>query len=64
MPRERSLSSSQANFLQSAGLDALVQSVINGKGAMPPRGGAPGLSDAQVRESVLAILEGAGVDVP
>ena len=50
--------------LAEAGLDALVQSVINGKGAMPPRGGAPGLSDAQVRESVLAILEGAGVDVP
>ena len=34
------------------GMDAMMQSVINGKGAMPPRGGNPSLSDAEVRAAV------------
>ncbi|HZM34409.1 MAG TPA: c-type cytochrome [Burkholderiales bacterium] len=34
------------------GLDALVQSVMKGKGAMPPKGGNPALSDAQIRAAV------------
>jgi cytochrome c5 len=29
-----------------------MQSVIKGKGAMPPRGGNPSLSDAEVRAAV------------
>jgi cytochrome c5 len=35
-----------------AGMDSLMQSVIKGKGAMPPRAGNPALSDAEVRAAV------------
>ena len=35
-----------------AGIDALVQSVIKGKGAMPPKAGNPALSDAEIRAAV------------
>ena len=31
------------------GIDSMVQSVIKGKGAMPPRAGNPALSDAEIR---------------
>jgi cytochrome c5 len=34
------------------GMDVLVQSVLKGKGAMPPKGGNASLSDAQVRAAV------------
>ena len=34
------------------GMDALVQSALKGKGAMPPKGGAANLSDAEVRAAV------------
>jgi cytochrome c5 len=34
------------------GMDVLMQSVIKGKGAMPPRAGNPSLSDAEVRAAV------------
>lgn len=34
------------------GMDALVQSALKGKGAMPPKGGNPGLPDADVRAAV------------
>ncbi len=34
------------------GMDALVQSALKGKGAMPPKGGNTSLSDAQVRAAV------------
>ena len=34
------------------GMDAMVQSAIKGKGAMPPKGGASNLSDAEVRAAV------------
>jgi cytochrome c5 len=35
-----------------AGLDAMVLSAINGKGAMPPKGGAMQLSDDDIRNAV------------
>ena len=35
-----------------AGIDALFHSVANGKGAMPPRGGAAQASDADLRAAV------------
>jgi cytochrome c5 len=35
-----------------AGGDALLKSVIGGKGAMPPKGGNTGLSDAEVKAAV------------
>jgi len=34
------------------GMDTLVQSVLKGKGAMPPKGGNPALSDAEARAAV------------
>jgi cytochrome c5 len=34
------------------GMDALVQSVIKGKGAMPPKAGNPALTDAEARAAV------------
>lgn len=34
------------------GVDALVASTIKGKGAMPPRGGAKSLSDADIKAAV------------
>jgi cytochrome c5 len=34
------------------GTDALVQSVMKGKGAMPPKAGNPALSDAEIRAAV------------
>jgi cytochrome c5 len=34
------------------GMDTLVQSVIKGKGAMPPKAGNPSLSDAEIRAAV------------
>ena len=34
------------------GTDAQVASVIKGKGAMPARGGKPGLSDADIKAAV------------
>jgi cytochrome c5 len=34
------------------GMDALVQSALKGKGAMPPKGGNASLTDAQVRAAV------------
>jgi cytochrome c5 len=34
------------------GADAMVQSVIKGKGAMPPKAGNPSLSDAEIRAAV------------
>ena len=34
------------------GLPTLMQSVLKGKGAMPPKGGNPSLSDAEIRAAV------------
>jgi len=34
------------------GVDTLVQSALKGKGAMPPKGGNPSLSDADIRAAV------------
>lgn len=50
----------EARLAAAGGLDGLVSSAINGKGGMPPRGGAA-LSDDEVRKSVISLLEGAGV---
>jgi len=34
------------------GIDSLMQSVIKGKGAMPPKAGNPALTDAEIRAAV------------
>jgi cytochrome c5 len=40
----------------SAGIDALSASVIKGKGAMPPKGGAAAATDAEIRAAVQYLL--------
>ncbi len=40
-----------------AGEDALVASVIKGKGAMPPKGGNASLSEAQIKAAVVYIMK-------
>jgi cytochrome c5 len=42
-----------------AGVDALVASVIKGKGAMPPKGGQTNASDAEIRAAVEYLLAAA-----
>ncbi|MCB1802482.1 MAG: cytochrome c5 family protein [Gammaproteobacteria bacterium] len=44
------------------GIDALTTSAINGKGAMPPKGGAM-VSDDEIRAAVEHMLSESGVDV-
>lgn len=39
------------------GIDHMVESVINGKGAMPARGGNPNLTDEEIEASVNYIVE-------
>ena len=39
------------------GMDTMVQSVIKGKGAMPPKGGRPNLTDAQVKAVVAYMVD-------
>jgi len=38
------------------GMDALLQSALKGKGAMPPKGGNPSLSDDDVRAAVVFMV--------
>lgn len=46
------------------GLDKLVEVVITGKGAMPPRGGNPSVSDEEIREAIVHMLAETGVEAP
>jgi len=39
------------------GMDDLVQTALNGEGAMPPKGGNPALSDEEVRAAVGYMIE-------
>jgi len=43
------------------GLDALITNAINGKGAMPPKGGNPSWSDEEIRNAIEFMLEKAGL---
>jgi cytochrome c5 len=45
------------------GLDVLTQSAIKGLGAMPPRGGNPALSDAEIQAAVSQMLQDTGFTV-
>ncbi len=45
----------QARLTAAGGIDGLVQSVINGKGGMPPRGGSDA-SDEEIRNAVAFII--------
>lgn len=43
------------------GFDALYQSVLNGKGAMPPRAGFPQLTDEELKAGIRYMLQAANV---
>ena len=43
------------------GLAALVNSAVNGKGAMPAKGGQPALTDEEVQSAVQYMLEQTGL---
>lgn len=43
--------------LAHGGLEHMAETTIRGKGAMPPRGGNPKLSDAEIRAAVAYIME-------
>jgi cytochrome c5 len=45
-----------------AGMDALVQTAISGKGAMPPRGGQPATTDEEIRAAVAHMLQETGLE--
>lgn len=51
-----------ARLSATGGLDGLTTSAINGKGAMPPRGGAAALSDGEIRAAIEHMLSESGVD--
>lgn len=44
------------------GLDAMVATAIQGLGGMPPRGGDPSLTDEEIRETIIFMLEQAGLE--
>lgn len=45
-----------------AGLEALVTSAINGKGAMPARGGNPSITDKEIRSAILFMTADTSID--
>ncbi len=42
------------------GIDALIKTAINGKGAMPPRGGNPSISDEEIKNAIIYMTTQAG----
>lgn len=51
----------QARIDAQGGVEAIVESAINGINQMPPRGGDPSLSDEEVRAAVEFMLERSGL---
>ena len=51
-----------AALMEEKGLDELVDNAIDGIGGMPARGGDSSLSDQEVRNAVIYMLEESGVD--
>lgn len=45
-----------------AGMESLMSNATNGKGAMPPRGGNPTVTDDELRATVLLMLKETGLD--
>ncbi|HXH02014.1 MAG TPA: c-type cytochrome [Candidatus Competibacteraceae bacterium] len=45
------------------GLDTLVKNAVNGLNQMPPKGGNPALSDAEIRKAILYMLDKSGIQV-
>ncbi len=49
--------------LVATGLDALIKTAINGKGAMPARGGNPAITDDEIKAAILYMTKKAGFDL-
>ncbi|MCF6189977.1 MAG: c-type cytochrome [Cocleimonas sp.] len=45
------------------GLDALIKTAINGKGAMPARGGNPAVTDEEIKAAILYMTDEAGFNL-
>ncbi|MEE9444583.1 MAG: c-type cytochrome [Cocleimonas sp.] len=45
-----------------AGLDSLMNTAINGKGAMPARGGNPAITDEEIKATIFYMVKAAGFD--
>ena len=45
------------------GLSALMQTALNGKGGMPPKGGNPSLSENEIKAAILYMTKEAGFDL-
>lgn len=45
------------------GMDGLLNTAINGKGAMPPRGGNPAVTDAELKAAIIYMTKRAGFDL-
>ena len=43
------------------GMDTLLKHALNGKGAMPPKGGNPSFSDADIHNAIAYMLKQTGV---
>ncbi|MEW6167827.1 MAG: c-type cytochrome [Pseudomonadota bacterium] len=56
-PRAQDRAAWQQRLAAAGGIDGLVQAAIEGVGQMPPRGGAPQLTDQQIRAAVEAMIE-------
>lgn len=60
-PKEGDKAAWSARRSAAGGLDGLVASAIKGKGAMPPKGGDPSLTDDEIKAAVEYILKHAGL---
>ena len=47
----------QRRLERAGGLDALARNAAQGVGAMPPRGGAPELSEAQLKAAIRYMMQ-------
>jgi caa(3)-type oxidase subunit IV len=45
------------------GMAKLVSNAVNGYGAMPPKGGHPELSEAEIRDAIVHMLRDSGIDL-
>jgi cytochrome c5 len=46
-----------------AGMDSLLNHALNGKGAMPARGGNPSLTDDEIKAAIISMLQDTGFEV-
>lgn len=55
-PKSHDAAAWQPRLQAAGGVDGLVASAIKGKGQMPPKGGAPDLSDDQLRQAIEVMI--------